>query len=213
MKNLIKAIQKEESKRLNDFIIEINKIKKHEDLNKWIYNDLLPKGKKLAGTLAENKTYLIERKTKQIDERIKEELTKIETVFDALELGEVKIQIQWNKNRTWGFCPTGEMWTNGKYFTAGGVTGCGYDKLSTIVAKLLNQLNSALKILYIVKDKNADKPNRDVIAYGAGYGILPSFEGGVGISCYPQIFEKCGYKFETTASGKMFDCFKITKKG
>lgn len=212
MKNLIKAIQKEQKQRLVDFTNEINKVKKHEDLNKWVYNDLLPKGKKLTGTLQENKNYLIERKTKQINKRIKEELTRIKTVFNAPELVNAKISITWNKNRTWGMCPTGEAWIDGQYFIAGGVTGCGYDKLSKILAKLLNQCNNALKPLYVKKDKNVTKTNRELIAYGSGYGILPSFEGGVGIGCYTQIFGKVGYKFETVASGKTFDVFTITKK-
>ena len=61
------------------------------------------------------------------------------------------------------------------------------------------------------KTKNAKLKNHEVFGYGSGYGILPSFEGGVGVSCYDRIFNKIGYKFETIASGKNFDVFKITK--
>jgi hypothetical protein len=36
--------------------------------------------------------------------------------------------------------------------------------------------------------------NEPFIAYGAGYGAIPYFEGGVGFSCFDYIFIKAGFK-------------------
>jgi len=95
---------------------------------------------------------------------------------------------------------------------SGSIGGCGYDKLSTAVAECLNQVNAVLRPLYLMKDKHTGKKNHEYLGYGSGYGILPNFEGGVGVSCYPRIFENVGYEFKTIASGKTFDVFTITKK-
>ena len=219
MKNLIKAIETEQKARLAEFIKDINKIKNTEDLNKWQYNDLLPRGKKLTGTIKENIAYIILRKEKQIYARIEQDVNHIKTVFGAGKLISIRIQLEWVKSRMYGYNPVGEAWVvledkdgnrDSKYFKCSGISGCGYDKASTALARLLNQCNEALKPLYIKKNKNIDKANGGLLGYGSGYGIVPSFEGGVGVSCYPRIFEGIGYKFETTASGKTFDAFKVT---
>ena len=55
-------------------------------------------------------------------------------------------------------------------------------------------------MLYQAKEKAlADgKPdnNRACIAYGAGYGVLPYFEGGVGMSSFEAVFNACGLKLK-----------------
>ena len=95
---------------------------------------------------------------------------------------------------------------------SGSIGGCGYDKQSEAVARCLNQINEILKLLYTIKNDNIGENNRDLFGYGSGYGITPSIEGGVGVSCYPYIFEKLGYEFKTIASGNTFDVYTITKK-
>lgn len=62
-----------------------------------------------------------------------------------------------------------------------------------------------------LKDMKTGLKNHKIFGYGSGYGILPQLEGGVGVSCYPDIFKTVGLKFETIASGSNFDVFKITK--
>lgn len=218
---IIKAIKNQWNERLNSFITDINKVRKIEDLNKWIYNDLLPKGKVLQGTLKERKEYLIGRKTKEVEKKISRDIVNIEQIFGAGELISVKIQLEWVRNRTWGNCPKGEAWilfknANGdqdsKYITCSSVTGCGYDKQSTTVANLLNQVNEVLKPLYVAKEKKPTANNHELLGYGSGYGIEPRLEGGVGVNCFPRIFDKVGFKFETVASGSNFDVYTITKK-
>lgn len=230
MKNLIKAIEAEQKNRLNDFITEINKIEDLKGLNTWYYNELLPKGKKVnTMSFEELKSYLIERKQKAIYKAIEHEATRVKTVFSAGTLLDVKINMEWKRSRMWGSNPCAECWYSYKdasgefhsgYVVSGSISGCGYDKGSTAVAMCLNQINEVLKLLYTKKDKaikgivNPDNNtmHREIFGYGIGYGILPSIEGGVGVSCYPRIFESLGYKFQTTASGKTFDAYTITKK-
>ena len=220
MKNLIKAVTNEQKSRLEEFINAINLVPNKEGLNVWLYNDLLPKGKNTNQmTFEALKAYLITRKEKQIYKAIEREVNRINTVMSAGTIGDIKISVEWKKSRMWGANPSAECWYSYKdasgnrqsnYVKSESIGGCGYDKLSTAVSQCLNQINEVLKPLYLAKDKNINKDNRDLLGYGSGYGILPSIEGGVGVSCYPRIFEKIGLKFETVASGKTFDVFTIS---
>lgn len=84
-------------------------------------------------------------------------------------------------------------------------------KKSAAIASALNQSNAVLKLLYTAKNKKADASNRDLIGYGAGYGILPAFDGGVGFDCHRRIFEKFGFKTDRVATGPTFDAYTIKK--
>jgi len=225
MKNLIKAIINEQKNRLENFILDINQKQGLNDLNTWHYNDLLPKGKNVSNYSFDSlKAYLITRKEKMVYKAIEREVNRIKTVFNAGELIDVKISMEWKRSRMWGSNPFAECWYsykdaqgnfNSGYVVSGSIGGCGYDKGSTAVANCLNQINEVLKPLYILKDAQLqaiDKDNHKLLGYGSGYGILPSIEGGVGVSCYPAIFDKIGMEFKTVASGKTFDVYTITKK-
>lgn len=221
MKNLIKAVTNEKRNRLEQFIFAINQLAHKSQLDIWMYNDLLPKGKDTSNMSFETlKAYIIGRKEKQINKSIEREVKKITTVYNSGELMSVKISVEWKRSKMWGSNPSAECWatykdsegnTNSHYITSGSISGCGFDKLSTAVANCLNQINEALKPLYKAKNEMPNKDNREVFGYGSGYGILPSIEGGVGTNCYPAIFKSIGYKFETVASGKTFDVFTINK--
>lgn len=224
MKNLIKAIENEHINSLGDFVKTINAVDDLKDLDRWYYENLLPNGKKFNSMeINDLKTYLIERKKKATNKAIEKEINRINSVFNAGELIDIKITVEWRKSRTWGSNPNAECWytytdTSGikqyRYVFSGSIGGCGYDKLSTAVAKCLNQINEVLKPLYTLKDKailNTDITNHELLGYGSGYGILPSIEGGVGVSCYPSIFEKIGFVFKCVASGKSFDVYTIEK--
>ena len=229
MKNLIKAIEVEQKKRLEDFIFDINKIEPSnawdiKGLQRWQYNDLLPKGKDVSKfSFTALSRYLIIRKEKAIYKAIEREVKKINTVANAGDLLEVKISIEWKRSQMWGSNPIAECWyayndkegnRNSNYVKSGSIGGCGYDKQSTAISECLNQINEVLKPLYHLKNEQlatSDKKNHELFGYGSGYGILPSIEGGVGVSCYPAIFNKLGMDFKTVAIGKTFDVYTITK--
>lgn len=224
MKNLVKLVEAEQKNRLNDFIVGINQLTERSQLDTWYYRELLPKGKKVDSySLNQLKAYLIGRKEKATYKAIERQVSKINSIANAGELIEAKIEIEWVRNRTWGYNPKATCWASFRdkdgnrdsvMVESGTVSGCGYDKQSTAVANCLNQIKEVLKPLYLLKDANPtnNNSNHELLGYGAGYGILPSIEGGVGVSCYPSIFDKIGFEFKTVASGKSFDCYSITKK-
>lgn len=130
----------------------------------------------------------------------------------------ITISIEWRKSRMWGSNPHARVeveykkdsdeYGHGRFEQADGFTasGYGYDKESTVVAKIFNmflkyKLHQELTIM--------NKP------YGVSVGNFrgfPShyFEGGVGMSCYPRISEWIGGSLEHVASGKTFDVWKYT---
>lgn len=225
MKNLKNLTSANYLNNLAEFIKEIKEIDNKESLNKWQYNDLLPKNKNTDNfNLNELQNYLIKRKTDKINKQLKLNLSHIESVNNANELISVSISIEWKKSKTWGSNPNCSIRViskneNGNYiysnYNSGSIGGCGYDKLSTSVANCLNQSLEVLKLMYNFKntalDTDFNLTNHNILGYGSGYGINPNIEGGVGVSCYPAIFNKLGYNFKNIASGKTFDVFEISK--
>lgn len=146
------------------------------------------------------------RALKDIEKRYIKDLDRLIRARDAEEVEGVAISVEWKHNRTWGYNPTANISVKTKSHCthyAGTASGCGYDKLTAAVGSALNQSESIKKMLYTAKEKalrenypKLEQPesNRDFINYGAGYGVLPYFEGGVGISSFYGVFEKCGYK-------------------
>lgn len=131
---------------------------------------------------------------------IARELAKIaaaEAAPDTLN-NTIIIKIDWTRSRTWGAtAKAADNFGN----VSDVASGCGYDKASTALAGVLNQHLSILKRMYAAKDKAiaaGRKPgephgNTDVLGYGAGYGVLPYFEGGVGISSHVEVLKRLGY--------------------
>lgn len=216
--NLFAAIKAEKMQRLNEFTASI---KEENDvwvmLDKWQYKDLLTASKKrVIWALTDLQDYLISRKAKAIQKEIDKELQHLLTVEKAGELTGMKISVEWKKSRMWGSNPTCEAWIavkgDSNYYNSGSIGGCGYDKLSTAIANAVNQDNAFLKAMYLLKEANPTANNHALFGYGSGYGILPRLEGGVGVSCYPAIFDKIGFVWSNTAWGKTYDVFAVAKK-
>ena len=217
MKNLAKQLEKEVLTRKNEKLTSIKAIQTNEAKKlDWYLLELLPASKKnhVFASVKECKEYLIKRLEIHTSKKLDKNISLLNFSPNLPQIESLTIEVLWKNNSTWGANPTAEAYVNGIGFVSSGlVTGCGYDKQSTAVANVLNQVPQFKKIMFELKDKtkNAKLKNHEVFGYGSGYGILPSFEGGVGVSCYDRIFNKIGYKFETIASGKNFDVFKITK--
>lgn len=156
----------------------------------------------------------IKRAMKQHDKRLNEVLKKLQNVENAGELDYINISIDWVRSSVWGNNPQVEAYINGSTFN-GRASGCGYDKESAAVAQALNQSYRVLKVLYTLKEnglKEGKISNCEILGYGSGYGVLPAFEGGVGVNCFWRILEKAGYKVESH-HGKRSDFYNITKEG
>jgi len=160
------------------------------------------------------------RLAKEAKQKAKE-LAQIEAEKVAPIVKEMKIVVDWKPSRMWGMNPhcEAQVWfENGNYenspvFKA---SGCGYCKLSTVVADVFNHYlkNRLWQILPFVTDK-------DALPYGIrmskdkdGKIDYVNYSGGVGINCYTHgIAEFIGYKMETVHSGKTIDVFRLTKNG
>lgn len=125
----------------------------------------------------------------------------------------IDIDVDWIRNPYWGHNPKVSMrwedaegsWHYDEH--AGSASGCGYDKHSAAVAEALNK--HFKNWLYAIRKKSTkNKP------YGINFykGSFPSFEGGVGMSCYPNIMNWLGYSMRHVASTNTYDKWVIVEK-
>ena len=153
------------------------------------------------------------------NKEIAELLEKIEEVKNAPNFkGDFIITLEWKKSYRWGANP--RAYTNYGY-VGQSIGGCGYCKRSTATAEALNSNKSILKLLWRKKEKwlrehrgeeFTEEVKRSLLHYGCGYGILPDFEGGVGIGSHQSIIEGLGLKMEQISNTDWTDVFLIAKK-
>ena len=144
------------------------------------------------------KTKMLKETKKQLDKELKE-LEKIENnhkLFDTLY-----IQVQCKKTNL-GYQYKAILSDSIEKIEGKYTGGWGYDKLSSAISEVLNEYLPLKELLYNYKEKYLFENkllqvnNRDIFGYGSGYGILPYFEGGVGVSSYYKIFNTIGLEFK-----------------
>lgn len=202
--------KKEALNNLKDFKKEINAKSKEQLKELYIFKQLTEKQQ--AKTIKEIKKILIDKEVKKVNNKIDVFFKQCDIIAQAEPSKNITINVSWAKNRTWGANPTAEVWSGGNY-TTGHASGCGYDKLSTAIAEALNKNNNILNLLYNAYEKELRKNKkislREAIGYGSGYFGIPSFDGGVGYSCFRSIFQKLGAKTNTWNEGKNWDSMSI----
>jgi len=164
------------------------------------------------------------RATEKTNKDIERKLARLEAVEQAADLESIEIYVEWKKNRTWGANPTATVYAEtsaGYITTTGTASGCGYDKESAAIAEALNKIPGIIKLLCIAKEKALEagkqagneynSSNTDLIAYGAGYGAIPYFKGGVGTGSHIRVFEACGIKCELERHHKNTDFYMFKK--
>lgn len=169
--------------------------------------------------------YAIKRAFKEVEKYTAAKMEKITRAESAPAVVSVSISVEWARSRTWGANPTAEAViedANGHiYRGTGHASGCGYDKESAAVASALNGSSSIIKMLLDKKESalesmeatgKTNESNRDFIAYGAGYGAIPYFEGGVGMSSLESVFNACGLRLVNQTHGKMYDHYYFEVK-
>lgn len=222
MKNLINAKSKEVKKEFNKFKAGLKEYSTIESLLKcWYYRNLIPSSSKSKkwSSVRQLQAYLIDRRIKSDAKGLKKFINRVETVNNAsLKIESIDITVNWNKSRTWGHNAQAEVSINysnftREIFTGSRTSGCGYDKESTAISDALNQSNALLKLMYAEKNRPSrmKQKNAEIFGYGSGYGLMPYFEGGTGVSCYNRIFEKLGFKFESVTHGKSYGVYRVTK--
>lgn len=220
MKNLIKNYMKTYRLEKSKFVNDLNGEKSIETiLDKWFYSNLIPESskRKVWANITELKQYLIKRWELKETTKLNTFLTRLQAVQFATDIKSITITIEWTKSKMWGNnaqATANVQYKNGGYgvFESSRTSGCGYDKESTAVGECLTQINGLLKPMYIIKNRKSTLKNHEIFGYGSGYGLLPYFEGGVGLSCYPRIIEKLKGKMNRISSGNTFDVYKIEFK-
>lgn len=158
--------------------------------------------------------FAMKRAFKAIDKTTTETMEKVDRVLNAPDLVSVKLYITWSKSKAWGYNPTVEATADTNdciYSSHGTASGCGYDKESAAVAQALNKINSVLKALYKTKEAvlsiDPTVSSHKALNYGAGYGVLPYFEGGVGMGSLIGVFKACGFTLAHESHGEHQDYY------
>lgn len=123
----------------------------------------------------------------------------------------ISMSIEWQRSSTWGMNPHLEgrietvdgRWDYDKDISCG---GCGYDKLSTVMAEFLN--NHLKGMLWRRRKFRTHKP-----PYGVTFskGWFPHFDGGVGENCTISVLQWLGFKVVCAKSGRTFDYYELKR--
>lgn len=142
-----------------------------------------------------------------------------EQKYTAPFVTHLEIDITWKDSKTWGLCPHAEArWEDEKGWhyndKAGSASGCGYDKLSSCVAEVLNKVLT--RNLYEKRRLVATKSKiPGGIPYGldsSEYDVAPYIVGAVGMPCYPPVIAFLGGKMKRVANAKRFEKWLIDFK-
>lgn len=168
-----------------------------------------------AGKLAREKAVEIalQRACRETEKEYLEEVESLENAAAVSDLQSVQIRVEWKRSATYGRNPHAVVIINQANRYEGKAGGYGYDKLSAAIADALNKSAVAKRALYQAKEKAISEgknpaSNRECIAYGAGYGVLPYFEGGVGLISLVNVLQACGLKWKACdETGKHSDYY------
>lgn len=213
--NIQKRARDDIKKRFKKSVEQLNAATADDIKKSWYYQEFLT-AKQNEKTLDEQKKIIFKKLQKKSDEELVELSKDLKEVAAAPEFLGAVVSVEWKASRTWGKNPratTKTKTTNGTtVITGASVSGCGFDKLSETIARVLNASNSIKKVLYQKFEEalQNDPAARlyDVLGYGSGYA-LPAFEGGCGVSTFREIFKNCGFIFEEIASGSNFNVFEV----
>ena len=165
-------------------------------------------------TLEKAQQIAIKKATKEIEKQTNKKMDQVKNIYATIEnIEDTNIIVQ-HKKTNLGYqykaiLATDTLRIEGKY-----TGGWGYDKLSTAIAEVLNQYQPLMKLMYnYIDDKMFEEGsltinNHKVLGYGSGYGILPYFEHGVGVSSFYKIFDNLGLKLTQVTD----EFYRITKK-
>jgi hypothetical protein len=179
--------------------------------------------KKYAGTEEQQRVKLIKKIHNDHDKMLNEGMSRINAVVGARDKlpNPLIITVEWKKSRMWGSNPSA---TTNYGVSSSSIGGCGYDKHSTATAEVLNQCPEILKKLYLkeeerlqqlaistLSDEDKEKylSRRSFIGYGSGYGVIPSFSGGVGVGCHQRICEGLGFVWSNITSTNTVDVHMV----
>lgn len=190
---------REYEKQVNDACSYIDKTP--NDLPRYLTPAKLRKFKAGEMSVEEATVHAKAKAEQECKKRFNKGLARVEQM-EKLTSGVKSITLVYDFSRAGVCTATVDFYlTDGRRVThTGKAGGWGYDKASSAVAEAFNKLPEMLKPLYDVKEASlqAGNPsawsNESHIAYGAGYGALPYYEGGVGMSTVDYLLKKIGFK-------------------
>lgn len=200
---LIKLLKQEIKKSYKTFLKILSERKNNiKDFDMPSYKeDMTTKQLKVFNEYKENNNIKLalkivkQSRKKYYAKLFKRKLKRIEEISNASDFKYSVCDIDWVRNSTWGYCPRGTYRNGYNFKNYRSITGCGYDKLSTLTA---NMFNEDLSLMKLVCNKlyryNINKNNiQDELGYGIriSYGV-PYFEGAVGIECHIKILKNLG---------------------
>jgi len=213
MNELKKQTKKEIETRTKE---TINNINTEDGLKK----EMSYRKKSYKGSFELQRLKFINYLNKKKFEEIQKQNAFIDEVNKAENFkGDFVITIEWTKSRMWGLNPKAHT---SEGFESRNIGGWGYCKLSTATAEALNSDLRILKLLFKAKNKylknnpkttkSTSDINREILGYGSGYNMIPSFEGGVGVSSHERILKKLGLEMKNLSSTKTTDVYLIKKR-
>lgn len=178
---------------------------RYAELRKAIYKDTL--GKKYDPTAfvwrGSQKFYY---KTEQgFRTAMKREFDKKMAEIDAVEKAGYPVSgtiSTWYPQRSYQVRGTlSFMDSNGKFHSVEGgpTSGGGYDKYSTVSARMMNSRPEFLKLLFDARAKKKTLPYG--VQLRAGVPWYPYWEGGVGIECHYDVLKAMGYEVKWVRTG------------
>lgn len=166
--------------------------------------------------------FAVKRYNKAADKKAAETIKRVERIGAAPDLDYITLRVEWRGNSQYGKHPHAYAHTNNES-TTGFAGGWGYDKESAAVADAFNKNKSIMKVLYTLKETAllnglsdesetacTGRNNTACIGYGAGYTVIPYFEGGVGVECFWKILKAAGFTVRTNY-GKHENNYNIYK--
>lgn len=206
-KNIRLGIEEKYRSELNEALLKINE---SEEGFKWLLNF---HGKQYKGDLEQQRTKFKRFLVKYYNTQKANDLEHIKQIEEADYLkGDLIITVEWKKSYMWGMNP--KAFDNYGHESES-ITGCGYCKLSTATAQVLNQNLPLLKRMFDLIEYSfiIGTDLKKVFPYGTGHNeLLPSFAVGVGVSSHENILNAIGYNMRNITSTSNTDVYLITKK-
>ena len=213
MNNLLNSIRLESKKELEKVVKNIE-AGNMNTINFYITDLRKQQLKDGKITLEKVQQIAIKKANKEIEKQTTKKMDQVKNIYAAIEnMEDINIIVQ-HKKTNLGYqykatLATDTLRIEGKY-----TGGWGYDKLSTAISEVLNQYHPLMRLMYnYIDDKMFEEGsltinNHKVLGYGSGYGILPYFESGVGVSGFYTIFDNLGLKLTEVTD----EFYRITKK-
>ena len=213
MNNLLNSIRLEGKKELEKVVKNIE-AGNMNTINFYITDLRKQQLKDGKITLEKVQQIAIKKASKEIEKQTTKKMEKVRNIYATIEnMEDINIIVQ-HKKTSLGYQYKATLATEKTRIDGKQTGGWGYDKLSTAISEVLNQYHPLMKLMYdyidnkMFEEGSLTMNNHKVLGYGAGYGILPYFEYGVGVSSFYKIFDNLGLKLTEVTD----EFYRITKK-